>query len=108
MNYDIRSIVNTVLRFIDLLIPLVTALAFVAFIWGGLRFVRAAGDEKGREDAKQIIIAGVIGLVVIFSLWGLVRLAMITVYGSSNPPGYEPTYGNTPIYRIPDFDGWFK
>ncbi len=108
MNYDIRTLVDLIVRFIELLIPFVVGLAFLAFLWGGFKFIRAAGDENGREDAKQIIIAGVIGLVVIFSFWGLVRLAMFTVYGSSSPSGYEPTYGNTPSYRLPSFDGWFK
>lgn len=56
-------------------IPLIFAIAFVAFIWGAVQFlVIGAGDETKRTKGKQLMIWGIIGLVVMLGVWGIVKI----------------------------------
>lgn len=61
----------------NLVITLLYAFAFLFFIFGAFRYFFLKGaDPKSREEGKMFMIWSVIGLAVIFSVWGLVRLAI--------------------------------
>ncbi|MBU6323251.1 MAG: hypothetical protein KGI41_00165 [Patescibacteria group bacterium] len=63
------------------LIPLLYAAAFLAFLWGMLNyFIIKAGEERGREEARGFILWGLVGLVVIFGVWGMVHLLLNTLF----------------------------
>ncbi len=53
------------------------ALAFLYFLIGVARYVFLEGQE-GRQKARDMMIYGLIGLAVIFGVWGLVNLALST------------------------------
>lgn len=59
------------------IIPLLYALAFIMFLVGIVRYFFFGGDEA-REKGKQLIIWGLIGFFVIFSVWGIVKLLLTT------------------------------
>lgn len=59
----------------DLLISLIFALAFIAFLIGMVRFFFSP-DVESRKNGKQFAIWGVIGLAVLFSTWGIVKLLL--------------------------------
>ena len=60
------------------LVPLLYALAFLYFMVGVARFIFLGGQE-GREKGKNMMIYGLIGLVVIFGIWGIVNLLLTTL-----------------------------
>ena len=63
----------------QVIVPIIGALAFLAFIWGIFRyFFRDAADATSRAEGRMFAIWGIIGLVVIFSLWGLVNIFLTT------------------------------
>lgn len=62
------------------IIWLIASLSTLVFIWGVVKFVRGAGDEK--IQGKMYIIYGLIGLAVILSFRGLVAL-VTSVFGLS-------------------------
>ncbi len=70
-------------------IPVLFLLATVIFLWGVIQFILAASNEKEREEKKQFIIYGLIGLFVIIAVWGLVNILLYTFFntGIENPPG---------------------
>ncbi|MBI2628059.1 MAG: hypothetical protein HYW71_01320 [Candidatus Niyogibacteria bacterium] len=68
------------------IIPVLILLATVIFLWGVIQFILAADNEKEREEKKQFIIYGLIGLFVIVAVWGLVNVLLYTFFGA-NPPG---------------------
>ena len=71
---DFISLLNTVV------VPIIFALAFAAFIWGIVNFFFLHGnDEKKREEGRAFFIWGIIGMVVLFSVWGLVNLVLSTL-----------------------------
>ena len=71
----IVGIINTVI------VPVIFALAFVVFLWGVVRyfFINNGGDEGKIAEGKQFVLWGILGMVVLFSVWGLVNLLLSTL-----------------------------
>ena len=58
----------------SVLVPILMAIAFIVFLWGVFNyFIRGAADEKSRTDGKKFVMWGIIGFVIISSLWGVVN-----------------------------------
>jgi len=56
-------------------IPFIFAIAFIVFIWGVFQYFIAGGaNEESREKGKQLVFWGIIGFVVMLTLWGVVNL----------------------------------
>lgn len=68
------------------LITLAMVVATVVFLWGVLGYIRAAGEEDVSE-AKRFIIYGLVGLFVMGSVWGLVKIISTTILGTGTPTG---------------------
>ena len=62
-------------------IPFIIALAFFFFVWGVIRyfFLDNKGDEGKLKEGREFILWGIVGLVLIFSIWGLVNIALSTL-----------------------------
>ncbi|OGG93964.1 hypothetical protein A2609_02370 [Candidatus Kaiserbacteria bacterium RIFOXYD1_FULL_47_14] len=63
-------------QIINPLILLLSAVAFVVFLWGVFEFVANAGDKTKREEGRMAIFWGLIGLVIIFGAYGIINVAM--------------------------------
>lgn len=90
-NYSnsITGVVN------GILVPVLMAIAFIVFLWGVYKyFILGAADEKSRTDGRQFTLWGVIGFVVILSLWGIVNIFMSTLGLSVGTAPAYPTIGN--------------
>lgn len=63
----------------SIVIPLIFALAFLAFLWGVFQyFFLHGGEEDKRAEGRQFVIWGILGMVVLFSVWGLVNILLST------------------------------
>ena len=60
------------------LIALAFALAFVYFVYGVVRFLRLESGDKSREEAKNAIMWGIVGMVIMFSVYGIIRFVLAT------------------------------
>jgi hypothetical protein len=61
-------------------VPVILAFAFLVFIWGVMNyFILHPGDESKRSEGKQFILWGLVGMVVLFSVWGFVNLMLSTL-----------------------------
>ena len=61
-------------------VPVIFALAFLVFVWGAANyFFFSAGDEEKRKTGRQFVFWGIIGMVVLFSVWGFVNLLLSTL-----------------------------
>lgn len=70
----IIGVLNTVI------VPLIFAFAFAAFVWGVIHYFFLHGDEDAkREEGKQFIFWGIIGFIVLFSVWGFVNMLLTTL-----------------------------
>lgn len=75
---------NTINRFLNAFIPLFITLAIVYFFWGLAKYMLNIGEKK--DDAIQAMIWGIVGLFVMVSIWGIIKLLQNTFkVGDTNP-----------------------
>jgi hypothetical protein len=70
----IKGLVNAGFNLItQVLIPLAFTLCLLYFFWGIVKYIRTgAGSEKEAGEGKKIMIWGIVGLFVAFSVWGII------------------------------------
>lgn len=83
-----KFLVKVVVEIINPLILLLAASAFVLFVWGVFEFIAHARDETKRSEGKRAILWGLIGLVIIFGAYGIVNIALGTVFPGN--PAVQP------------------
>jgi hypothetical protein len=75
-----------VLKFINNILNtatgLIVALAVVYVLWGIFEYVKAGDDDK-RTEGRNKMVYGIIGIAVMVSLWGLVKVITNT-FGLDN------------------------
>ena len=71
------------------ILPILISIGVILFVWGVVQYV-IAGGEEAKKKGKDRIIYGILGMVVILSLWGIVT--MIT--------GYFDTSAGAPLEDI--------
>jgi len=68
-----------VVKFVDTaVIPLLYILAFLFFLFGMVKYFFMGGAEN-REVGRTYALWAIIGMVVIFSVWGLVKLGLTLI-----------------------------
>jgi len=67
-------------------VPVLGGIAILYFIWEVIKYT-ISSDEEGKKAAKTNIIWAVVGIFVIFSIWGLVGILQNSFGGSNNPAG---------------------
>jgi fumarate reductase subunit D len=55
-------------------IPVIFGLVFVFLLYGILKYIISAGDEKKVEEAKKTVFYGIIAIFIMLSFWGLVSI----------------------------------
>lgn len=96
------SVIGQVGGILGVIIPILITLAVVYFVWSVIQYT-VSSDEEAKKKAKSGIITGLIGLFIILSFWGIVRVIQNTFGVSgvrldstdipSAPAGYDE-YGN--------------
>jgi hypothetical protein len=64
-----------------IVIPFIGSLAFFIFVWGVLKyfFFNNHGDSKQLEEGRAFVLWGLLGLVVLFSVWGFLNIVLSTL-----------------------------
>lgn len=70
---DALGVVRFIQSALGVATSLIVAAAVVWFMWGVFKFIMNPGEEKERADARAMMVAGIIGIAVMVSVWGLVR-----------------------------------
>lgn len=83
----LSTMISTASGIVNMVIPVLIALAIVFFIYGIVMYV-ISSDEEGKKKAKSHIIYGIIGLLIIVAMWGLVAI-INTTFGISTTTSYH-------------------
>jgi hypothetical protein len=76
------DLVNLIIGFINILIPLLFSVLFLYLIWRVFEsWVLKAGDQAAREAGRQYAVAAVIVFVVMVSAWGIVAMLQTSLFG---------------------------
>jgi len=80
---DVRT---GVMRIVNALLGFLGIIAILVVLWGGLRWMISGGNEEKVGEAKKIITAGIIGLIIIFTAYAIatfVITSLITATGAT-------------------------
>ena len=69
------SIINVILGFLGLI-------AVVIILLGGFKWMTAGGNEDKIGEAKGLLVAGLIGLIVIVASWGISKFVLNLVFNA--------------------------
>ena len=70
-NIEVGGLISAV---INLLFVVASVIAIVFLIWGGIRWILSGGDKAAVETARNTIIAAIIGLVIVFLSYFILKL----------------------------------
>lgn len=70
------------------LITLLFAVAFLVFIFGIFQFIRSDTSDKARGQGKDKIMYGLLGMLIMFSAYGIIHAIVSTVPGAKSDTGY--------------------
>ena len=68
-------------RIINAALGIVGSLALAMFIYGGFTWMLAAGSSDKIQKGKNIIIWAIVGLIVIFSAYAMVKFVLSAILG---------------------------
>lgn len=70
------------------IILLLFAIAFLVFFWGLFQFIKSETADSKRDEGKRKILYGLIGMFIMVSALGLIRLVLGTFdISTPNYPG---------------------
>ena len=68
----------------DTILYIVGIIAVIMLIWGGIRYVVSGGDAKKVTDAKNTILYAIIGLIISFLAYAIVRFVVNALPSEAN------------------------
>jgi hypothetical protein len=74
---------TVIMNIIEIALGFLGIIAVVIVLLGGFKWMTAAGNEDKVEEAKKILGAGVIGLVIVLSAWALTTFVINTIYNET-------------------------
>jgi len=85
-SITITAIFTRLTQVFNLIIPFLVLLATVIFLYGIVKYITSGGDEKKLEEAKSVIVWGVLALAVMLTAWGFVKVLVDAIFGTENLP----------------------
>ncbi|MBI5765660.1 hypothetical protein HZA71_00325 [Candidatus Falkowbacteria bacterium] len=72
LKETINKIIKVILGFLGLL-------AVIIILWGGFIWMTAMGDEAKVEQAKKLIVAGIIGIIIILAAYAIAQFVITNI-----------------------------
>lgn len=69
---NIENLLLAIGKLVKLATPIVVGLALLAFFWGLVKYIFAAGEEDKKSEGIRLMIGGIIAIFVIVSVAGIV------------------------------------
>jgi len=70
----VQSVIGVTRNILDMLIPVLITLALVLFFYGLAKYVLSSSSDEGKADSRKIMIAGLVSLFIMVSIWGILQL----------------------------------
>ena len=75
-SQGLDGIINMFTKAIGILVPILISLAVLFFLWGVFKYIK--GDAAAKAEGAKNMLWGIIGIFVMVSVWGLVRILTST------------------------------
>ncbi|MDQ2933336.1 MAG: pilin [bacterium] len=83
----------------NVIIEILIAFAVIWIIFNVVRFILGANDPEKRGEYRSAVLWGIVGLFVILSIWGLVRILTNTFRTDTRAP--RQSTGEVPRLEVP-------
>lgn len=79
-----RDIKETVAGIIQVVLGFLGLIALVIILLGGFKWMTAAGNEDKVAEAKKVLGAGIVGLIIIFAAYAIATFVINQIYQATN------------------------
>lgn len=70
-SITLPGIVSTLIK---LILVVAALIAFFYLVWGGIKWITSGGDKEQTAKAQGTITAALVGLVIVFAAWAIIKL----------------------------------
>jgi len=74
-----RDLKDTITQILNVLLGFLGIIAVIIILLGGFKWMTAMGEEEKVGEAKKLISAGIVGLVVILAAYAIARYVIMTI-----------------------------
>ncbi|MBI4652685.1 hypothetical protein HY750_00295 [Candidatus Kuenenbacteria bacterium] len=74
----------TIMRIINIVLGFLGIIAIIIIIIGGFKWMTCGGSEEKTTEAREMIIAGIIGLVIILAAYAIANFIISQYLGAMN------------------------
>ncbi len=78
---------NITVRIINVVLTLLGIIALIIVLLAGFKWMTSGGNQEEVGQAKKLLTAGLIGLIIILTAWGITTF-IITEIGEATIPQY--------------------
>ena len=84
----LQGLINGTRDILPGMVAVLVSVAVLVFVYGLMRFIANAGDEKVVTEGKKFMVWGVVALFVIIGTWGFVEILinMFDLTTNATPP----------------------
>ncbi|HRY30979.1 MAG TPA: hypothetical protein P5328_01135 [Candidatus Paceibacterota bacterium] len=68
------TLINRLITYSNKIVTVIIALSLFVFVYGLIAYIFNSDDENKRKESISYIIAGIIGLFVMTSVWGILQM----------------------------------
>ncbi len=76
VNLGTKPLKETIAQILNVLLGFLGIIAVVIILLGGFKWMTAGGEEEKVGEAKKLISAGIVGLIVILSAYAIARFVI--------------------------------
>jgi hypothetical protein len=87
-NYQIKDLLELGKKVSNWILGMVGSAALLMFIWGGFQWLTSQGESAKVAEGKKIMTAAVIGLVIVFSSYIMIKFVVVDVLNMKWEGGY--------------------
>lgn len=75
-NYELNDFVSLAINISKWILGMVGSLSLIMFVYGGILFLISSGASDKVGQAKKIIVAAIIGLIIVFSSYLIIQFVL--------------------------------
>ena len=75
-DYEVNDFIVLAVNASQWILGIVGSLTLIMFVYGGILFLISAGSSDKVSQAKKIITSAVVGLLIVFASWLIIRFAL--------------------------------
>ncbi len=86
LNLSGGDVRQTAARLINVALGFLGIIAVVIVLIGGFKYMLSGGDSSKTEEARKLIISGIIGLAIILSAWAITSFVVSRLVEATTQP----------------------